>query len=201
VQGYLDDLANLQGDSPSEPVVRKLLARAVDRLHRICGRLLHRSYPRLMRGPLNLQPEELLSAIVERMIKSLRGIRPRNAREFFALAMRHMRWELNDMARRLDEQAYVAELRESREQVPLAPSVPTACSNMQRILDAIESLPEDEREVFHLVRIQGMTKPEAASVIGVSARTVHRRMNRGLMRLAQSLGDLVPSSPSPPGAV
>jgi len=40
VQGYLDEL---EGDSPSEPIVRDLLDRAVHRLHELCAALLHRS--------------------------------------------------------------------------------------------------------------------------------------------------------------
>ena len=47
-----------------------------------------------------------------------------------------------------------------------------------KILEAIESLPDEEREVFDLVRIQGMTQPEAALTLGVSAKTVQRRLNR-----------------------
>ena len=52
--------------------------------------------------PLNLQAEEMLSAVVERLLKALREARPATVRQFFALASQHMRWELNDMARRLD---------------------------------------------------------------------------------------------------
>ena len=55
VQRYLDELA---GDAPAEPVVRALLDRAVRRLHQLCAALLHRSYPRLTRPPLNLQADE-----------------------------------------------------------------------------------------------------------------------------------------------
>ena len=46
------------------------------------------------------------------------------------------------------------------------------------MLEAIDGLPEDEREVFDLVRIQGLTQAEAAEVLGVSAKTVQRRLNR-----------------------
>ena len=53
------------------------------------------------------------------------------------------------------------------------------------MLEAIDGLPEDEREVFDLVRIQGMTQAEAAEVLGVSAMTVQRRLNRGLLLLAE----------------
>ena len=42
------------------------------------------------------------------------------------------------------------------------------------MLRAIGELPEDEREVFDLVRIQGMTQAEAAHVLCVSAATVTR---------------------------
>src|SRR4051795_6095258 len=109
VQRYLDDLA---GAAPAEPVVRALLDRAVRRLHLLCASLLHRSYPRLTRPPLNLQADELLGAVVERLLKALRQARPAGARQFFALASQHMRWELNEMARRLDEQPAAAELRD-----------------------------------------------------------------------------------------
>ena len=99
VQRYLDELA---GDSPAEPIVRALLDRAVRRLHLLCATLLYRSYPRLTRPPLNLEADELLGAVVERLLKAMREARPRTVRQFFALANPHMRWELNDLARRLD---------------------------------------------------------------------------------------------------
>jgi hypothetical protein len=94
VQRYLDELA---GDAPAEPVVRALLDRAVRRLHQLCAALLHRSYPRLTRPPLNLQADELLDAVVERLLKALREARPATVRQFFALAGQHMRWELNGL--------------------------------------------------------------------------------------------------------
>ena len=61
VQRYLDELA---GDLSAERVVRALLDRAVRRLHQLCGTLLYRSYPRLTFPPLNLQTDEMLSAVV-----------------------------------------------------------------------------------------------------------------------------------------
>ena len=78
--------------------------------------------------------------------------------------------------------------------------MPAPCSsdsvltpNARRILEAIESLPEDEREAFDLVRIQGMSQAEAAGVLGVSAMTVNRRLSRSLQLLTAKLKDLGPN--------
>ena len=174
VQRYLDALA---GDTPAEPIIRALLDQSVRRLQLVCANLLYRGYPRLMQPPLNLEPDELLGAVVERLLKAMREARPRTVREFFALANQHMRWELNDLARRLDEQPSVVELHESLVPAPTS-SVSELSSDGRRILEAIDDLPEEEREVFSLVRIQGLTHTEAAEVLGVSTKTVQRRLNR-----------------------
>jgi RNA polymerase sigma factor (sigma-70 family) len=188
VQRYLDELA---GDAPADPVVRALLDRAVCRLHQLCAALLYRSYPRLTRPPANFQVDEMLGAVVERLLKALREARPRTVRQFFALAGRHMRWELNDMARRLDEQPAAVELHDGQVPAP-AGSDSGLTPDGLRMLEAIGNLPEAEREAFDLVRIQGMTQAEAAQVLGVSVMTVNRRLNRSLHLLTETLGDLRP---------
>jgi RNA polymerase sigma factor (sigma-70 family) len=194
VQRYLDQLA---GSSPAEPVVRALLGRAVRRLHQLCAGLLYRSYPRLTRPPLNLQAEEMLGAVVERLLKALRQVRPENPRQFFALACKHIRWELNDMASRLDEQPAAVELQEESVAAP-ASSDTGLTPDSRRILAAVEGLPDGEREAFDLVRIQGMTQTEAAQVLEVSVMTVNRRLHRGLRLLAATLGDVYPAEEDPP---
>ena len=188
VQRYLNALA---GDTPAEPIVRALLDRAAQRLQLLCANLLYKSYPRLMQPPLNLQPDEMLGGVVERLLKALRAVRPRTVREFFALANQHMRWELNDLARRLDEQPSVVELREGLVPAPSS-SGSGLTPNGRRMLEAIESLPEEEQEAFGLVRVQGMAQTEAAQLLGVSAATVKRRLNRGLRLLTEKLADLRP---------
>jgi RNA polymerase sigma factor (sigma-70 family) len=118
--------------------------------------------------PRNLQPDERLGAVVERLLKA------------------------NDLARRLDEQPAAVELNEG-----LAPAPPASGSVLtpdgRRMLEAIDRLPEDEREAFGLVRIQALTHGEAAEVLGVSAKTVQRRLNHSLLLLAKELDHLRPS--------
>src|SRR5438309_1913190 len=158
VQRYLDALA---GDQPAEPIVRALLDRSVRRLQLLCGNLLYRQYHRLTLPPLNLETDEMLGAVVERLLKAMRSTRPETVRGFFALVNQHMRWELNDLARRLDEQPAAVELRDD-----FAPAQASSTSGLtpsgRRMLEAIDNLPDDEREAFSLVRIQGMTHTEAA---------------------------------------
>src|SRR3954453_17353366 len=134
VQRYLDALA---GDAADDAVVRALLGRAVGRLHQLCGTLLHRGYPRLTRPPLNLQSDEMLSAGVERLLKALQATRPATVRQFFALAGQHTRWELNDLARRLDHQPAAVELHDGLH--PIDPGSDSALTpGARRLMDGIE---------------------------------------------------------------
>jgi RNA polymerase sigma-70 factor (ECF subfamily) len=186
VQRYLDELA---GDTPSEPVIRALLDRSARRLEGLCANLLHRAYPRLTRPPLGLCTEEVLGGVVERLLKALRAARPANVRQFFALTNQHIRWELNDLARRLDGQPAVTGLAEGLVSAPDSSGSGLGL-NAVRMLDAIEQLPDDEREVFSLVRIQGMSQAETAELLGVAAKTVQRRLNRARLSLTETLSDL-----------
>ena len=189
IQRYLDALA---GDQPAEPIVRALLDRSVRRLLLLCANLLYRQYPRLTLPPLNLRPEEMLGAVVERLLKALRSVRPPTVRQFFALVNQHIRWELNDLARRLDKQPKALELDEGQVKAPSS-SASFLTPAGRRMLEAIDKLPEEEREVFDLLRIQGLTQVEVADVVGVSAKTVQRRLNRSLLLLAKELDDLRPA--------
>jgi RNA polymerase sigma factor (sigma-70 family) len=200
IQHYLDALP---GDPAAEPVVRELLERAAGRLRLLCGTFLYKSYPRLTRPPVNLETDELLGGVVAGLLTALRTVRPQTVRQFFALANQHMRWQLNDLARRLDERAAAAALPESGVADPASSCDSCLSPDGRRMLAAIDGLPDDEREVFDLVGIQGLTHGEAAAVIAVSEKTVQRRLHRARLLLAERLTDLrapAPAAPTlPPG--
>jgi RNA polymerase sigma-70 factor (ECF subfamily) len=201
IQRYLDALP---GDTVAEPVVRELLERAVGRLRLLCATFLYKSYPRLTRPPVNLETDELLGGVVAGLLTALRTSRPPTVRRFFALANQHLRWQLNDLARRLDQQPGPAALAETGVAAPPASTASGLSPEGRRMLGAIEGLPEDEREVFDLVGIQGLTHAEAATVVGVSEKTVQRRLNRARLLLAERLADLRPATsddPTPPGDI
>src|SRR4029453_14451296 len=98
-----------------------------------------------------------------------------------------MRWQLNDLARLLDERPRDAPLAESGFAAPPSSGDAVPSQDPRRMLQALDALPEVEGgaavrgeggEVFALVRIQGLTQAEAAGVVGVSAKTVQRRLIR-----------------------
>jgi len=92
-------------------------------------------------------------------------------------------------------------LAESGVAAPPGSSESCLSHDARRMLRAIEGLPEAEREVFELVRIQGLPHAEAAGVVGVSVKTVQRRLNRARLLLAEQLADLRPDAPDgTPGA-
>jgi RNA polymerase sigma-70 factor (ECF subfamily) len=199
IQRYLDALP---GDPAAEPVIRQLLERAAGRLRLLCCTLLYKSYPRLTQPPVNLEADDLLGGVVAGLLTALRATHPPTVRRFFALANQHMRWQLNDLARRLDEKPAVAALAESGLAAPAGSTASGLTPDGRRMLAAIDGLPEDEREVFDLVGIQGLSHAEAAAVVGVSVKTVQRRLNRARLLLAEQLADLRPAAscdPTPPG--
>jgi RNA polymerase sigma-70 factor (ECF subfamily) len=199
IQRYLDALP---GDAAAEPLIRELLQQAVGRLRLLCAKFLYKSYPRLTRPPVNLETDELLGSVVAGLLTALRTTRPQTVRQFFALATQHMRWQLNDLARRLDERPAAAGLPEAGVAAPPDSSASGLTPDGRRMLGAIDGLPEDEREVFDLVGIQGLTHAEAAGVVGVSEKTVQRRLIRARLLLAERLADFRPTTPGgapPPG--
>jgi len=189
IQLYLDAL---DGATPPEPIVRALLERSVRRLQLLCTNLLYRKYRRLTMPPLNLQPDEMLDAVVGRLLRAMQSVRPQTVRQFFALVNQHMRWELNDLARRLDEDMTVVGLHEEAARAP-ASSGSALTPDGRRILEAIDHLPEEEREVFGLVHIQGLTHTEAAELLKVSTKTIQRRLNRSILLLKRELDHLRPT--------
>ena len=59
----------------------------------------------------------------------------------------------------------------------------------RRIAEAVEELPEDQREVFLLRQVEGLAFKEIAAVVGVPENTVKSRMRYALGRLQRALSE------------
>jgi RNA polymerase sigma factor (sigma-70 family) len=208
IQRCLNRLARAMGDADGrQQIVREVLDVAAERILMLCGSTLRRRYPRLTKGPFNLQAEEVLSAVVERLIKAMRNVLPTNIREFFALTMKHIRWELNEFARELDTydcepltgDVIAEEPPDERDEEPNADDDDETFSPLaRRIQEAIDGLTPTDRDIFTLVRLQEMTQADAADELGISSKTVQRRLRHILPQLWAKLGERQPPRWAPP---
>ncbi|MGL1861380.1 MAG: RNA polymerase sigma factor [Pseudodesulfovibrio sp.] len=62
-----------------------------------------------------------------------------------------------------------------------------ASQELDRVLKALDQLPDDQREAVLLVRMENMKFREAAKALGVPENTVKTRVRRGLLTLAETL--------------
>lgn len=58
--------------------------------------------------------------------------------------------------------------------------------------DALEKLPENNRQAFEMSRIGGMTHKKIADSLGVSPQTVNYRLSKALQALRKELKDYLP---------
>jgi RNA polymerase sigma-70 factor (ECF subfamily) len=157
-----------------------------DRLERLARKML-RGFPAVRRWE---QTPDVLQKASLRLLRALQKVRPDSTRKFFALAGKQIRRELLDLKRHYravnavhhtDGVAASAgtPAHEPADPAPGWDELEEWCG----IHRQIEELPEAEREVVDLHFYQGLTKAEAAELLGVDVRTIQRRWNAALSRL------------------
>ena len=62
---------------------------------------------------------------------------------------------------------------------------------VSEIEQAIDALPAQCREVFQLVRLEGLTYQEVAEKLGISINTVRTQITRAMTKLRETLGNLI----------
>jgi RNA polymerase sigma-70 factor (ECF subfamily) len=178
---------------------------ATDELIRRAGlRLEHLARRMLRRFPVvrqNVQTVDVLQETYLRLLNALREVRPENTRHFFALATRHVRQHLLDLVRRFRNKGHCA-LDDHAE--PVAAGTGSAeVEELERwatLHEAVEALPDEEREVFGLRFYQGLTWPEIAGLVPFDERTARRRWSSACFLLRQALGGWVPAEEDNPGS-
>ena len=73
------------------------------------------------------------------------------------------------------------------ESLPSREAPPDFQVDLSRVLDTLESLPEEERRCFWLRRCEGLCIEEIARETALSPSTIHRRLNVAERRLAKRL--------------
>jgi RNA polymerase sigma factor (sigma-70 family) len=196
LQFWLERLA--EGDETAGRQARdRVLEHTAGRLERLARRML-RAYPRLRRWE---QTGDVLQNAALRLQRALAELRPRSAREFYALAATQLRRELIDLTRHhfgpegpgshhLTDHGPAAEgepgLVGNR---PDPTGEPSSLLEWAEFHEQVGQLPQAERETFDLLWYQGLTQKEAAAVLGVTERTVKNRWRSAKLLLGPTLGE------------
>ncbi len=78
---------------------------------------------------------------------------------------------------------------------PVDTTDPTMRIELQQVLDALDQLPEAQRQPIALIALQEMSYAEAASILDVPLGTFYSRIGRGRTALRRILGELQSKKP------
>jgi RNA polymerase sigma factor (sigma-70 family) len=196
IQGWIDRLRG--GDDSARAA---LLVCASERLTRLARKML-RDYPGVARWE---QTDDVLQNALIRLDRALKAVTPPTARDFFRLAAAQVRRELIDLARHYQGPHGLGARHStqpgsdgSTAEPALAPSAPDTTFEPGRLAAwtdfhrAVDNLVAADRELFDLLWYQGLTQAEAATVLGVTERTVNSHWLAARVRLSDSLGGQLP---------
>ncbi len=173
----------------------QLLERAAQRLLKLTRRMLH-NYPHLRRWE---ETDDVFQNAILRLYRSLGDVRPDSVRGFFALAATQIRRTLIDLARHhfcpegsaarhhSDVGSSDASAGKTDSRMAGADEPPETLDAWARFHEAVELLPTEERDAFSLIWYGEATQKEAAALLGISERTVLRRLVRARLQLYESL--------------
>ncbi len=170
----------------------ELLERAAKRLLQLTRRMF-RNYPQLRRWE---ETDDVFQNALLRLYRSLGDVRPDSVRGFFALGATQIRRTLIDLARHYYGAEGRATHHHSKSGAADAPSKIRSAGNDEppetleawaRFHEAVERLPAEERDAFGLIWYGEATQKEVAELLGVSERTVLRRLVRARLKLHEAL--------------
>lgn len=172
-----------------------LLNHSQERL-RVLTRKMLRDYARVKNWE---DTSDVLQNANLRLLRALQAVPVGTVREFCRLAALQIRRELLDLARdynpnrpgarpgllpdqdNLDSTGpYPAERADTTNE-------PSRLAAWREFHERVETLPDEEREVFDLLWYQGLTQAEAAAALNVSESTVQRRWLSAKLRLQAHL--------------
>lgn len=172
-----------------------LIGIASDRMRGIAHRML-RTFPTVRRWD---ETDDVVQNAALRLYRALSQVAPQDVRGFVGLAAVQVRRELLDLARKhagpesqhANHETVVQRI-EGREVSKLAAAADFAdpldqLGTWTRLHEAAGALPDEERELFHMVWYLGLKQEEIATLLGISVRTVKRRWESAKMLLARAV--------------
>lgn len=183
LQNWLDLLR--QGDAEAR---NQIIDHACERL-RLLTRKMLRGCPRVKRWS---ETDDVLQNAMIRLHRSLAGVKPESPRQFYGLAATQIRRELIDLARHYygAEGLGARHYTDGGKAIDVKPEEhvePETLESWAQFHQQVEQLPEEQRDVVTMLWYEGLSQPEAASVLGVSLATVKRRWQAARLTLHQNL--------------
>lgn len=173
----------------------ELLVIASERMQSIAHRML-RTFPTVRRWD---ETNDIAQNAVLRLRQALLQITPRDPRGFLGLAAVQVRRELLDLARKYAgpesfgaNQETNVQRTDGRETMKVDSAMEIADSTDQlarwtRLHEVAAQLPDEEREVFHLVWYMGLKQDAIARLLGCAVRTVKRRWDSAKKLIAKAI--------------
>jgi RNA polymerase sigma-70 factor (ECF subfamily) len=188
----------LEGD---DGAYEELIGDASERLRRLTHRMLA-GFPHVRRWE---ETDDVLQAALVRLYRSLGAVRPESTKAFFGLAATQIRRQLIDLARHYygvyGEGAlhHTDPGRQAADDPGGVLARASLADQPEDLLEwtafheAVDELPEEEKEAFSAVWYGGLSQKDVAKLLGVSERTIIRRMNRARLAIHDLLGGESPS--------
>lgn len=149
------------------------------------------------------QTDDVVQGALLRLHRALGAVAPNDAQHFLRLAALQVRRELIDLTRRhghagsmaANHDTNVADDASARQYVEVAADQGTASEQLTewtRFRELVESLPDDERELFEMVWYLGLSQDEIAAALDCSPRTVRRRWEETKHRFTNAFAGGLP---------
>ena len=181
----------------NETAFGSLVGRVDSRMRELTRRML-RQYPGVRRWE---DTDDVFQSALIRLHRSLEATQPESVRGFLGLAVTQIRRTLIDLSRHYfgvygkgshhhtdgqgraaDDPGAVLDRVTGK-----AFSEPVSLDEWTAFHEATQRLPDEEREVFDLAWYAGLPQSEIARLLGISVRTVIRRLHRARASLRQLL--------------
>lgn len=171
----------------------RLIALAQGRFVALARAMLRR-HPHVRRWE---QTDDLLQAALVRLHRSLAVVRPEDVRHFDNLAAAQIRRELIDLARRHRGPEGIGanhhtDGADPGERLAKLADGPETLDEWATFHEAVERLPEEERQVVGLLWYRGLTHAQAAEALGVATKTVQRRWASARLMIRDALHGEIP---------
>lgn len=166
----------------------ELFEHAFKRLLSQCERIVRQ---RLNRPNPLITENAVLAESYQRLCTALKNdrVKPKTAQQFFGLTARNIGWQIQDMLRKRSEQTVDDDLLT---QVSLETGSSNTAEDYEKwelFWSGIESLTEEERDVFDLVWINELSQYETADALGKTRNQVDTIWRRIKIKIGKACKD------------